>query len=158
METGQQWASPGQQPPAGGSAYNGAPYNGTSYGGLGQPFPGGPPPAGAKSWMQRNPRAVIGICAAVVGLIIAAIIGHAIASGSSIAVGDCVRTSPSVTSGWDIKKVDCNQQYGLGSSVYKVDTMLGGSGSSCFGSDETTFNDEPANKTYCLSDWLGPNE
>jgi hypothetical protein len=28
-----------------------------------------------------------------------------------------------LTHGWDIGKVDCNQQFGLGASVYKVDTV-----------------------------------
>src|SRR5215471_7512788 len=37
-------------------------------------------------------------------VIVAAIVGHAIASSDSIAVGDCVVTNPNVMTGWDIKK------------------------------------------------------
>lgn len=152
METGQQWSSPGNwQPPAGGAQPPGTP----AWGG---PLPAGPPPSSGQSWVQRNPRGILVIGIVVVLLIVAAIIGKAIASHDSIAVGDCVQTSPSVTTGWDIKKVDCSQQYNLGSSTYKVDSVLDGSSASCYGSDETTFNDDPAGKTYCLSPWLGPNE
>jgi hypothetical protein len=140
----------GQQPPALGGPYS--PGFGQAYQ---QPLPpGGRPPVTA------NPRRLIIVGVIVVGFIIAAVIGHAIAggSGSGIATGDCVETSPSVTSGWDITKVSCNQQYNLGSSVYQVQSVLNGSGQSCYGDSETTFNDDPANKTYCLLPWLGPNE
>jgi len=125
------------------------------------PQPPGPPSAAGRPPVTASTKRLIVTGVVVVGLIVAAVIGHAIASGSSIAVGDCVQTSPSVTSGWDIKKVDCNQQFGIGDSVYKVDTVLDGSNQSCTGElagSETTFNDDPANKTYCLLPWLGPNE
>jgi hypothetical protein len=119
--------------------------------------PMGPPPSGRPRPVMSRGRLIVGGII-VVGLIIAAIIGHAIESKSSIAVGDCVQTTPSVTSGWDITKVSCNQQYGLGTSTYQVQTVLDGSNQTCYGDSETTFNDDPAGKTYCLVPWMGPNQ
>jgi hypothetical protein len=86
----------------------------------------------------------------VVLIIVAAIIGHAIASSNSIAVGDCVVTNPDVLTGWDIKKVDCTSNPGTALAVQKVVSVEDGSSGGCdYGL--TTFQDDPAGKTYCLS-------
>lgn len=94
---------------------------------------------------------IIGAVIAVV-LIAAAIIGHAVASGSSIVAGDCVVTNPNVLSGWDIKKVACNSAPGPSLVVQKVQSVQGGSSGQC-DPGLTTFQDQPANTTYCLSDY-----
>src|SRR5689334_6294652 len=80
-------------------------------------------------------------------VIVAAIIGHAIASGSSIAVGDCVVTNPSVMTGWDIKKVACGSNPGSALVLQKVESVQDGSNGEC-GPGLTTFQDDPAGKTY----------
>ncbi len=105
------------------------------------------PPAGT-----IPPRKLI-ISAVVVALVIvAAIIGHAISSGSSIAVGDCVATNPNVLTSWDIKKVACNSNPGTALVVQKVVSVQDGSNGQCdYGL--TTFQDDPAGKTYCLNDY-----
>ena len=98
------------------------------------------------------PRKLIisGVLVALV--IVAAIIGHAISSGSSIAVGDCVVTNPNVLTGWDIKKVACNSSPGTALVVQKVVSVQDGSNGQCdYGL--TTFQDDPAGKTYCLNDY-----
>jgi len=83
---------------------------------------------------------------------VAAIIGHAISSGSSIAVGDCVVTNPNVLTGWDIKKVACSSNPGPALVVQKVLSVQDGSNGQCdYGL--TTFQDDPAGKTYCLNDY-----
>lgn len=69
----------------------------------------------------------------VVLLLIAAIIGHAVASGSSIAVGDCVITTPSAVSGWDIKKVACDSNPGSALMIQKVVSVQGGANGECTG-------------------------
>lgn len=98
------------------------------------------------------PRRLIVSGVVVVLVIVAAVIGHAIASGSSIAVGDCVITNPNVLTGWDIKKVACSSNPGTALVVQKVESVLPGSNGQCdFGL--TTFQDDPAGKTYCLSDY-----
>ena|SRR6266567_5160021 len=98
------------------------------------------------------PRKLI-ISGVVVALVIvAAIIGHAISSGSSIAVGDCVVTNPNVLTGWDIKKVACSSNPGPALMVQKVVSVQDGSNGQCdYGL--TTFQDDPAGKTYCLNDY-----
>jgi hypothetical protein len=105
------------------------------------------PPAGT-----IPPRKLI-ISAVVVALVIvSAIIGHAISSGSSIALGDCVVTNPNVLTGWDIKKVACNSNPGTALVVQKVVSVRDGSNGQCdYGL--TTFQDDPAGKTYCLNDY-----
>jgi hypothetical protein len=87
----------------------------------------------------------------VVLLIIVAIVGHVVASGHAISAGDCVVTNPSVLTGWDIKKVGCNSNPGSGETVQRVESVQNGSSGQC---DQglTTFQDDPNNKTYCLSD------
>jgi hypothetical protein len=88
----------------------------------------------------------------VVLIIIAAVIGHAIASSDSIAVGDCVVTNPNALTGWDIKKVACNSSPGSALVVQKVVSVQNGPNGQCdYGL--TTFQDDPANKTYCLNDY-----
>jgi hypothetical protein len=88
----------------------------------------------------------------VLVVIVAAIIGHRITSASSIAVGDCVVTSPNALTEWDIKKVACNSDPGSALMVQKVVSVQDGSDGQCsFGL--TTFRDDPASKTYCLSDY-----
>lgn len=120
-------------------------------------LPGQLPPAGARAVAARpaasiSPRKLI-IGGVIAGLIIiAAIIGHAVARSSSIAVGDCVVTNPSAFTGWDIKKVACNSNPGTSLVVQKVVSVQNGSNGQCeFGL--TTFQDDPASKTYCLSDY-----
>jgi hypothetical protein len=85
-------------------------------------------------------------------IIVAAVVGHGIASGSSIAVGDCVVTSPNALTQWDIKKVACNSDPGSAPMVQKVVSVQDGSDGQC-GFGLTTFRDDPASKTYCLSDY-----
>jgi hypothetical protein len=88
----------------------------------------------------------------VILIIIAAVIGHAVASSDSIAVGDCVVTNPNALTGWDIKKVACNSSPGSALVVQKVVSVQSGSNGQCdYGL--TTFQDDPANKTYCLNDY-----
>jgi len=89
---------------------------------------------------------VVGLIGVVV--IIAAIIGHTIASGSTIRAGDCVITNPSALTNWDIKKVDCSNP--PQAVYYQVASVQNGSGGDC-GVDYTTFRDDPASKTYCLT-------
>lgn len=92
---------------------------------------------------------VIGGSVATVA-IVAAIIGHAVASGNSIAVGDCVVTNPNVLTGWDIKKVACGSDPGPALFVQKVESVQDGSDGDCL-PGLTTFLDDPAGKTYCLA-------
>jgi hypothetical protein len=85
-------------------------------------------------------------------LVVGAIIGHIVANGSSVGVGDCVVTNPNVLTGWDIKKVACNSNPGSSLVVQKVVSIQGSSSGDCeFGL--TTFQDDPAGKTYCLTDY-----
>jgi len=128
-----------------------------------QPLPAGPAPgsyrpaataataatAGPSATMPNRKALVAG--AVVVLLIIVAIIGHVVASANAISVGDCVVTNPSVLSGWDIKKVGCNSNPGPGETVQKVVSVQSGSDGQC-DPDLTTFQDDPNNKTYCLTD------
>ena len=94
-----------------------------------------------------KPRHIVtGLIGVVV--IISAIIGHSIASGSSIKAGDCVITNPNAITEWDIKKVDCSSP--PQAEYYQVMSVQGGSNGDC-GADYTTFNDDPANRTYCLA-------
>jgi hypothetical protein len=103
--------------------------------------------------MNRLPR-LIALGIGLVLLIIAAIIGHTIASGDSIAVGDCVVTNPNVLTGWDIKKVACTSNPGASLTVQTVVSIQNGSNGGCdFGL--TTFQDDPAGKTYCLNSFGG---
>ena len=88
----------------------------------------------------------------VILIIVAAVIGRAIASSNSIAVGDCVVTNPNALTGWDIKKVACNSSPGSALVVQKVVSVQNGSNGQCdYGL--TTFQDDPANKTYCLNNY-----
>ena len=88
----------------------------------------------------------------VLVVIVAAIIGHRITSASSIAAGDCVVTNPNVLTQWDIKKVACNSDPGSAVTVQKVVSVQDGSDGQC-GFGLTTFQDDPASKTYCLGDY-----
>lgn len=92
------------------------------------------------------------IVAAVIAflIIIAAIIGHVIASSNSIAVGDCVVTNPDVLTGWSIKKVACGSNPGSSFEVQRVEFVQDTSDGEC-DMGLTTFQDDPNNKTYCLS-------
>ncbi len=83
-------------------------------------------------------------------VIVAAIIGHAVTSGSSIAVGDCVVTNPDPLSGWNIQKVACNSNPGSALEVQKVASVQSGSTGEC-GFGFTTFQDQPSDQTYCLT-------
>ncbi|HEX4258553.1 MAG TPA: hypothetical protein VH089_25935 [Streptosporangiaceae bacterium] len=91
---------------------------------------------------------VAGVLAVLV--IVAAIIGHAIASSSSIAVGDCVMTNPNVMTGWEIKKTTCGATNGTALDVQKVVSVQSGPDGQCE-AGLTTFEDDPAGKTYCLT-------
>ena len=85
-------------------------------------------------------------------IIVAAIIGHSISSANSIAVGDCVVTNPNALTGWDIKKVGCNSNPGTALVIQRVVSEQDTSNGQCdYGL--TTFQDDPANKTYCLNDY-----
>lgn len=86
-------------------------------------------------------------------VVVSAVIGHAVASGSSIAVGDCVVTNPDPLSGWDIKKVACNSNPGSALEVQKVASVQSGSTGEC-GFGFTTFQDQPSDQTYCLTPYF----
>jgi len=119
--------------------------------GAGQVPAHGQPLAAARPGSSIPARKLI-IAAVIAALLIAAaVIGHAVASGSSIAAGDCVVTNPTVLSGWDIKKVACNSDPGSSLVVQKVESVQSGSSGAC-DPGLTTFQDQPANMTYCLSD------
>jgi hypothetical protein len=92
------------------------------------------------------------IAAGVVAVlvIIAAVIGHAVASHDSIAVGNCVVTNPNPLTGWDIKKVSCTTAPGTGLTTQRVESVQDTSSGDC-GLGLTTFQDDPSGKTYCLS-------
>ncbi len=108
-----------------------------------------PPPGGIK-----RGKLIFAVAIAVV-VAVTAIIGHAVARSSSIAVGDCVVTNPNALTQWDIKKVDCNNPgSGLDQfTVEKVVQVQSGSNGDCTGvpGSDTTFQDDPAGKTYCLT-------
>lgn len=88
-------------------------------------------------------------------VIVAAVIGKSLAGGGeSIAVGDCVQTSPNGLQSWNIAKVACSTQTNLGDPAYQVTSVQDGTSGYCPGG-ETTFEDDPANKTYCLNLWYG---
>jgi hypothetical protein len=127
--------------------------------GFPQPVPGTSPQvpstspqAAARPAVSASPRKLIVGGLVVVLLIVAAVIGHAIASSTSIAVGDCVVTNPNALTGWDIKKVACNSNPGPAQVVEKVVSVQGDSNGQCdYGL--TTFQDDPASKTYCLNEY-----
>lgn len=97
-----------------------------------------------------TPRKIIVVGILAVLVIVAAIIGHAIASSNSIAVGDCVMTNPNVMTGWDIKKTTCGATNGTALDVQKVVSVQSGTNGQCE-AGLTTFEDDPAGKTYCLT-------
>jgi hypothetical protein len=117
-----------------------------------QQAPARPPQAAASAAVSASPRKLIVGGLVVVLVIVAAIIGHAIASSNSIAVGDCVVTNPNPLTGWDIKKVACNSNPGPALLMQKVVSVQAGSNGQC-ASGLTTFQDDPASQTYCLSDY-----
>lgn len=92
---------------------------------------------------------IVGAVIAVL-VIVAAIIGHAIASSDSIAVGDCVVTNPDALTGWSIKKVACDSNPGSSLEIQRVEFVQDTSDGEC-DIGLTTFQDDPNNKTYCLS-------
>lgn len=101
-----------------------------------------------------SPRALIVTGVAIVLLIVAALIGHAISSSDTISAGDCVQTSPSALSGWDIKKVSCGSGPDGAFTVQKVASVIKGTNGDC-GYGYTTFEDDPNSQTYCLTPYLG---
>jgi hypothetical protein len=105
------------------------------------------PLAAAASRPAFPPRRIITVAVIVVLGIVAAVIGHTIAAGNSIGVGDCVVTNPNVLIGWDIKKVACNSNPGSGLVVHEVVSIQSGSNGQC-DPRRTTFQDDPSNKTY----------
>ena len=94
--------------------------------------------------------AIFLILLVVLSVIVTIIIGHAIASSNSIAVGDCVVTNPDALTGWDIKKVTCGSNPGSAFEVQQVQSVQDGSDGEC-GFGLTTFQDDPNNQTYCLT-------
>ena len=54
--------------------------------------------------------------------------------------------------GWDIKKVACTSDPGTALAVQKVESVIDGSDGAC-SLGLTTFQDDPAGKTYCLADF-----
>lgn len=117
------------------------------------PAAAGPVPVLAAPPRPAIPLRKLVIAGVVVVLaIVAAVIGHAIASSNSIAAGDCVVTNPSVLTGWDIKKVACNANPGSALVVQRVVSVQAGSNGQCE-LGLTTFQDDPAGKTYCLNDF-----
>jgi hypothetical protein len=104
----------------------------------------------ARPTVTVPPRKLIVAGVVVLLVIIAAVIGHAVASSNSIAVGDCVVTNPNVLTGWDIKKVACGSNPGAALLVQKVESVQDTSNGQC-DLGLTTFQDDPAGKTYCLA-------
>ena len=92
----------------------------------------------------------------VILLIIVAVVGRTVTSASTISIGDCVVTNPSVLTGWDIKKAGCNSNPGTGLILQKVVSVQKGSDGQCE-LGLTTFQDDPKGKTYCLEDTLFGN-
>jgi hypothetical protein len=93
----------------------------------------------------------MGLVALVVIMVV--IVGHAVASSDSIAVGDCVVTNPDVLTEWSIKKVACSSTPATDLTVQKVVSVESGSDGEC-DLGLTTFHDDPADKTYCLNSYL----
>jgi hypothetical protein len=110
------------------------------------------PQTAARPAVRYPPRKLFTGDLGVVLVIVAAIIGHAVASSNFITIGDCVVTNPNPLTGWDNKKVACNANPGSALVVQKVVSMQDGSNGQC-GYGLTTFQDDPANKTYCLNDY-----
>lgn len=106
-------------------------------------------PAGPAGATAPNRKALVA-GAVVVLLIIVAIVSHVIASGNAISAGDCVVTNPNALTGWDIKKVACNSDPGPGETLQKVVSVQNGTDGQC-DPELTAFEDDPSNKTYCLS-------
>jgi hypothetical protein len=106
--------------------------------------------AAPKPAMTVTPLKIVVAGVLAILVIVAAIAGHAIASSSSIAVGDCVLTNPSVVTGWDIKKTSCGATNGTALEVQKVVSVQSGTDGQCE-AGLTTFEDDPAGKTYCLT-------
>lgn len=121
--------------------------------GFPQQTPATPQSAAGRPAATIPPRKLIIGGLIVVLVIVAAIIGHAIARSDSIVAGDCVVTNPNPLTGWDIKKVACNSNPGTALVVQKVVSVQDGSSSQC-DLGLTTFQDDPANKTYCLNDYF----
>src|SRR5262245_56801950 len=111
---------------------------------------GGSAPPGVLAGRRVSRRRLIaaGVLAALV--IIAAVLGHAIVSSDSIMLGDCVVTSPNLASGWDIGKVACSSDPGAGQAIQKVASVQAGANRQC-DRGLTTFQDDQAGKTYCLT-------
>jgi hypothetical protein len=115
-----------------------------------QPTSAAPQPAADRPVVTIPPQKLIVGGLVLVLIIIGVVVGHAIASSSSIAVGDCVVTNPNPLTGWDIKKVTCGSNPGTALEVQKVVSVQDGTNVQCdYGL--TTFQDDPANKTYCLN-------
>jgi len=119
---------------------------------MAQQVPTASPQAAARPAATVAPVKLIVGGVVLILVIVAVVVGHAIASSDSIAVGDCVVTNPNVLTGWDIKKVACGSNPGAALMVQRVVSVQDGSNGQCdYGL--TTFQDDPANKTYCLNDF-----
>jgi hypothetical protein len=120
--------------------------------------PKGPPrhstaePSPLKAFLSSIPlRYRIGVIGAALALILFAIIGH-VTGGGGVKVGDCVTT---ITNPFNdnshIFEASCSNPP---ASYYKVLQVQNGADGYCAVGD-TTFQDDPADKTYCLEAAFG---
>ena len=97
------------------------------------------------------PRYRVGIVGAAVALLLLAIIGHAI-GGGGIKAGDCVTTfTDPLNDNSHIFEASCSNPP---ASYYKVLQVQDGTNGYCAIGD-TTFQDDPADKIYCLESMSG---
>jgi hypothetical protein len=93
----------------------------------------------------------VGIVGAAVALLLLAIIGHAI-GGGGIKAGDCVTTfTDPLNDNSHIFEASCSNPP---ASYYKVLQVQDGTNGYCAIGD-TTFQDDPADKIYCLESMSG---
>jgi len=93
----------------------------------------------------------VGAVAVAVVLVLLAIVGHAI-GGGGIKAGDCVTTfTDPLNDNSHIFEASCSSPPALYYRVLQVQDSTGGN---CLVGD-TTFQDDPANKTYCLESASG---
>jgi hypothetical protein len=89
----------------------------------------------------------LGAAGVAVALVLLAIVGHAI-GGGGIKAGDCVTTfTDPLNDNSHIFKASCSSPPAFYYRVLQVQDSTGGN---CLAGD-TTFQDDPANKTYCLA-------
>lgn len=94
----------------------------------------------------------IRIIGAAVILILLAVVGHVV-GGGGIKAGDCVTTfTDPLNDNSHIYKASCSKP--PAQLYYKVLQVQDSTGGECIEGD-TTFQDDPANKTYCLEAVVG---